>query len=92
MSVYVDTMRAPLGRMKMCHMIADSREELYRMAMLIGVGRRHAQAVGTYREHFDVCLTKRKKAIAFGAIEVGQKELAKMLIERRKSLGGGDAH
>jgi hypothetical protein len=86
-SVYVDDMKAPYGRMFMSHMIADTREELYTMAVKIGVGKRWAQNVGTYREHFDVCQDKRLKAIAMGAIEITQRELARMLLTRRERGG-----
>lgn len=69
MSVYVDEPIHPLGRMMMCHMVADTREELVAMADTIGVERRHIQKPGTYREHFDICKSKRAKAIAAGAID-----------------------
>ncbi len=83
MSVYVDDMKAGFGRMVMCHMIADSREELVEMADKIGVARKWLQSVGTYREHFDICKSKRAKAVECGAIEVSKKHLAGILIERR---------
>ncbi|MCR6672172.1 DUF4031 domain-containing protein [Devosia ginsengisoli] len=43
MSVYVDDMEASFGRMKMCHMWADTLDELLAMADLIGVQRRWLQ-------------------------------------------------
>lgn len=77
MAVYVDDMRAPFGRMKMCHMWADTREELFAMADRIGVARKWFQRpAGTSLpgmdaswEHFDIALSKRAIAVKFGAVE-----------------------
>jgi hypothetical protein len=79
MAVYVDDMRASYGRMVMCHMAADSSEELHAMADRIGVARKWVQHPGTDREHYDVCLTKRAKAVACGAREVTARELCNKL-------------
>jgi len=71
MTVYVDDMQAPFGRMKMCHMFADTTEDLNAMADRIGVVRRWIQYPGhPDREHYDVCLSKRRLAVAAGAKEV----------------------
>lgn len=79
MSVYVDDMEAGYGRMKMCHMIADSTEELLAMADYIGVQRKWIQNPRTYREHFDICLAKKKLAIEAGAKAITIRELGQML-------------
>jgi len=84
--VYVDDMRAGYGRMVMCHMVADSTGELLAMADRIGVARKWIQAKGTHREHFDICLAKRKLAVAAGAIELTRKELLRVTLERRNVL------
>jgi hypothetical protein len=76
--VYVDNMEAGFGRMIMCHMIADTTEELMKMADKIGVQRKWIQDFGTYQEHFDICLSKRKKAIQFGAKEVPMRDLVRI--------------
>jgi hypothetical protein len=86
MPVYVDDMRADYGRMKMCHMIADTKEELLAMAGRIGLSMRWLQKEGTSHEHFDVCLSRRKLAVSAGAIEITQKELGRMLHARRVPL------
>lgn len=83
MSVYVDDMRASLGRMVMCHMIADSSDELLAMADRIGVDRRWLQDAGTHREHLDVCKAKRALAVLAGAKEVTMRALALKLREKR---------
>lgn len=78
MSVYVDDMRAKYGHMIMCHMMADTKEELLAMADKIGVERRWIQDNGR-RVHFDISLGKRKLAVANGAIEVTTKEMLQIL-------------
>lgn len=90
MTVYVDTMRAPFGRMVMCHMVADTSEELHAMAQRIGVLRRWCQNQGTYREHYDIALSKRKLAIVAGAREIGLHEFAELLDRKKGSpvIGG----
>jgi len=59
----------------MCHMIADSTEELLEMADKIGVKRKWIQWAGTPKEHFDICLSKRAMAVLQGAEEISQREL-----------------
>lgn len=71
MAVYVDDMEAGFGRMVMCHMVADSVEELLAMADRIGVARRWVQhADDPVRIHFDIAKSKRALAVQAGAIEV----------------------
>lgn len=81
--VYVDDMNAPFGRMIMCHMIADTTQELVEMADKIGVLRKWIQKVGTYAEHFDVCLEKKALAISFGAKEITWRQCGEMTVQRR---------
>jgi hypothetical protein len=75
MAVYVDNYRAEFGRMTMCHMIADTTEELLAMVDHIGVQRKWIQKAGTWEEHFDVCLSKRSQAVTRGAIELSPRDL-----------------
>lgn len=82
MPVYVDDMREPFRGMYMCHMLADSTEELLAMVDAIGVERRHIQNAGTTREHFDVSLHKRRLAVKAGAIEINIHITGLMLWER----------
>lgn len=76
--VYVDNMQAPYGRMIMCHMIADTSKELLDMAKAIGVNTKWIQHPGTNKEHFDICLSKRAKAVKLGAKEVTQRDMVKL--------------
>jgi len=90
MTVYVDDMHlhpmGQLGRMKMCHMIADSTAELLAMADQIGLDRRWLQKPGTSQEHFDISMSKRRIAVERGAVEITMRQLAKMTIDKRGNL------
>ena len=79
MTVYVDDMRAPYGRMVMCHMAADSEDELHAMADAIGVQRRWYQG-----DHYDISLMKRRLAVLAGAQEVTVREMVAIVRPRRK--------
>lgn len=75
--VYVDDMAAPYRGMIMCHMGADTEEELHAMAMLIGVRRRWYQG-----DHYDICRRMRVRAVRNGAKEVTQREFVQIVRRR----------
>lgn len=85
--VYIDDMKAEFGRMKMCHMVADSTEELLAMVDKIGVHRKWIQHPGTLNEHFDICLQKKVRALDYGAKEITWRGYAQMIEERCKKAG-----
>lgn len=85
MSVYVDSMKTPFGRMVMCHMLADTTEELLAMADKIGVARKWIQHAGTAQEHFDICKAKRALAVSAGAREITLRESAGIIQRKRRA-------
>lgn len=86
MTVYVDDMRAKFGRMIMCHMIADTADELHAMADRIGVARKWHQ-----KDHYDISLAKRAMAVGFGAVEITWRECGLMSMDRRRAPRNPDA-
>lgn len=84
MAVYVDDMNMPFRRMKMSHMVADSTEELVNMAKAIGVNLKWIQYPGTPKEHFDICLSMKAKAIELGAVQITWRQLGEMTMKRIK--------
>lgn len=78
MTVYVDSMRARFGRMIMCHMIADTDDELNAMADRIGVDRRWHQG-----DHYDIALSKRALAVQAGAVEISWRVCGMMAANRK---------
>lgn len=87
MTVYVDNMNAPYGRMIMCHMLGDTPEELHAMADIIGVNRKWYQG-----DHYDIALVKRAIAVANGAVEITYRQAGAMHYRRKLtgSLGSPD--
>lgn len=86
MTVYVDDMEAPYGRMVMCHMLADTTDELLSMADKIGVSRRWLQHSGTPREHFDICKSKRSRALDLGAKEITMRDMGMLVRSKREAM------
>ena len=78
MSVYVDEAAYKYGRMTMCHMLADTPAELAEMARRIEVRAGWFQHKAS-APHFDICKSKREKAIRFGAIQVDRKALVEVM-------------
>lgn len=87
MTVYVDDMRAKFGQMIMCHMLADTTEELLAMADTIGVARKWIQYPGLPREHFDIALSKRALAVKAGAKEITWREAGKLTLAKYRAIG-----
>lgn len=76
--VYVGTIEWPFRRMIMFHMATDGPiEELHQMADKIGIRRAWFQNKGGDRPtpHYDICKSKKKLAIKYGAVEVNDREL-----------------
>lgn len=92
MSVYVDECIWPFGRMMMCHMLADTEQELLAMADKIGVARKWIQRKSCRPTHFDICKSKRVQAVSNGAIECNRKEIVAIMnrILAKQPIVGGD--
>lgn len=79
----------------MCHLLADSDEELHKMASRIGVARRWWQSPENHSgSHYDICLSKKKLALLFGAVPITFKQCGAMNARRMETgeLGNpGDA-
>ncbi len=97
MTTYVDPAVWPFSRMVMCHMWADTLEELFAMADTIGVQRKWLQGHPTLSlpqfrgaswVHFDIAKGKRALAIAAGAVETDQ--FGAIEWQARRQIASGD--
>lgn len=85
MTVYVDDVRHRYGRMVMCHMTADTLDELHAFASRLGLRRRWFQGPPYHRHaHYDLCQQYRERAVRLGAVTVSRREMAR----RARALAG----
>lgn len=69
MSVYVDDVRHRFGRMVMCHLWADTADELHAFAAKLGLRRSWFQCPPKASwEHYDISLAKKVEALRNGAV------------------------
>jgi hypothetical protein len=71
-----------------CHMVADSHDELARMAYRLKVPFDSIQYLGTDDEHFDITMEERSRAIAFGATALSNERLHQMVKSRPRAKKG----
>ena len=84
MTLYVDNVRTPYGRMLLSHMAADTPEELERARIQLGLPISAVHNAGTEREHIDLSAAKRREAIdLLGAVPVTPRDLVKIRQKRR---------
>ncbi len=89
MTVYVDGERNGFGRMVMCHMLADTPEELHAMAFAIGMKRQWYQSPKKASfPHYDLSLTRRALAVAKGAKEITRQECAAVMRDKKRWMIG----
>jgi len=89
-AVYVDKAIYRFGNMIMCHMIADTPDELHTMADEIGVARRWLQQPPRASFwHYDIAKSKRELAIKAGAIECDRNDFVAHLRRIRASEAFG---
>ena len=86
MPVYVDNAQIPYGRMKMCHVLADTQAELLDMVKKINIDPKPLEHEGMENEHFNISMTYREKAIKEGAIEVDSRALVALIRRKRQAL------
>lgn len=84
MSVYVDSEKNHYRHMIMCHMVADSVEELHDMAQRLGLMRKWFQVSRNGMPHYDICQTKRTQAIKFGALEIDRRKMVELVKAQRQ--------
>lgn len=84
--VYIDDAYKQYKGYTMCHLVADTEEELHNFALTIGLKREWYQCKPNKIPHYDVSLLKRALAVQRGAKEITQKQLIKIAKKYCKSV------
>jgi hypothetical protein len=92
MSVYVDPMQPVIPNRNWrsasaCHMFADTVTELHEMAQAIGLRRSWFQHRAGRLPHYDLTTSKRREAVAMGAVQMTRRE-AVMYWKMRRWITG----
>lgn len=82
--VYVDKQRNAFRGMVLCHMLADSEDELHNMARQVRMKREWFQ--NSRVPHYDICMERRAMALAKGAIEIDRGRTVQLM--RKHGWGG----
>lgn len=80
--VYVDDFKAPVGQKFMYYLIADTTEELRKMAHTLQLPFNCIVNSGKYNEHLYISAVKRNIAILNGAKKITSQELVNILKQR----------
>lgn len=83
MPVYVDSYKAKYRGMTMCHMLADTTDELHEMAKSIGMKREWFQISRAGTAHYDIPIFRKKLAIKNGAVEISRRDLVRLIRKSR---------
>jgi len=79
MAVYVDEAIWRWKGRRWCHLMADDIDELHRFAARLGIHQLSYQGPPkTAAPHYDITGFERDRAIRFGAIPVGRREIVEV--------------
>lgn len=82
--IYIGTREYKYGRMLMSHMVSDNIDDLHDFADELGIKWRHFQDKNG-KPHYDICKSKKLKALKMGAKEVNDREIVSILKKFHKA-------
>ena len=85
MAVYVDIAIWERHDRRWCHLLADDEAELHAFAAGLGIERRRFQTrpERPWIDHYDIDEPRRAAAIERGAIELGRRDVVRLVARKR---------